>query len=371
MGELLGRIGRRGTQSHVRLVTPVPPDAADGLVGKVYAQLDQDFGMLAPPVTLHSPAPGPLAATWLMLRESMVADGLVRRPVKEAVAVAVSQLNACPYCVDVHSAALHGLGRGWDAEALAGRRPISGELGETIRWASASGRLRDAVAAVLPAPAPHVPELIGTVVSFQYLNRMVNIFLTRSPIPLALPAAVRRTARRVVGRILRPVLNWPVLPGAANELLPAAPLPADLAWATGNPVLADAYARAVGAIEAAGRRSVPPSVRELLGARLAAWNGEPTGLLRDWAFDAVAVLPRGDQPAGLLALLAAFSSYQVGPSVVEGFRQHHRPDDRSVIEVASWASLAAARTHGEWLWRAMAERQEDSNPEEARRRSSP
>jgi hypothetical protein len=84
-------------------------------------------------------------------------------------------------------------------------------------------------------------------------------------------------------------------------------------------------------------------------------------MLRDWAYDAVVALPREDRPAGHLALLAAFSSYQVGTSVIDGFRQHYRPDDRSLIEVASWASMAAARTHGRWLGRVEDRNVEDAN----------
>jgi hypothetical protein len=90
----------------------------------------------------------------------------------------------------------------------------------------------------------------------------------------------------------------------------------------------------------------------------------------------VAVLPRDDRPAGQLALLTAFSSYQVGDSVIAGFREacernrhssreHYRPDDQSLIEVASWASMAAARVHGRWLWRT-----EDRNVEDVDERRS-
>jgi AhpD family alkylhydroperoxidase len=361
MGSLLGRITRRGTRSQVRHVTVVRPESARGLVAEVYAQVERDFGMLAPPIGLHSPAPGPLAAAWLMLRESMIATGRVSRAVKEAVAVAVSHLNACPYCVDVHSAALHGLGRDREATALADNGSVGRDLQEIIGWAKASGRRRRAVATAPPVPAEQLPELLGTVVTFHYLNRMVNTFLIASPIPLGLPRAARRTARRMAGRLLRLALNGEVMPGQAAELLPAAELPPDLSWAAGNPAVADAFARAAAAIDAAGRRSVPVSARELVAARLAGWGGEPPGVLRDWAYDAVASLPRDDRPAGQLALLVAFSSYQVGAPAIAGFRQHYRPDDQSLIEVASWASMAAARAQGGWLGRADNRNVEDAS----------
>jgi AhpD family alkylhydroperoxidase len=365
MGGLLSRAARRGARSQIRYVRLVPPGSARGLVGQVYAQVERDFGMLAPPIVLHSPASGPLAAAWLMLRETMLVPGLADRAAKEAVAVAVSHLNACPYCVDVHSAALHGLGQAADAVALAEDKAVDTHLHDIVGWARTSGRRRQAKRAHLPVPVAQMPELIGTVVTFHYLNRMVNLFLTGSPIPLGLPPAVRRGARRVAGRMLRSALQSEPAPGAALELLPAAPLPPDLTWAAGNPTLGQAFARAAAAIDAAGRRSVPDPVRELVGAMLADWGGEAPGVLRDWAYDAVAVLPREDRPAGQLALLTAFSSYQVGASVIDGFREHSGSDDQRLIEVASWASLAAARVQGSWLWRA-----EERNVEDADERRS-
>lgn len=225
MGRLLNRATRRGTQAQIRYLTPVRPDRAPEPVARVYAQVEQEFGLLAPPISLHSPAPGPLAAAWIMLRESLIATGQVRRPVKEAVAVAVSHFNSCPYCVDVHSAAVHGLVAGPDARAVAEGRTGSlsdPELRRVTAWASSGGRLPPEF------PARQAPELVGTAVTFHYLNRMANVFLVESPIPPRVPAAARRTIARLAGAVLRPVLRRGAEPGASLGLLPAAPLPEDL-----------------------------------------------------------------------------------------------------------------------------------------------
>src|SRR5262245_183748 len=112
MGKVLSRVMLRGALRQIRHVTPVRPSAADGLVARVYTQVERDFGMLAPPIVLHSPAPEPLAASWSILRESLLTEGKVGRQVKEAAATAVSLANTCPYCVDVHQATMDGLLRG-------------------------------------------------------------------------------------------------------------------------------------------------------------------------------------------------------------------------------------------------------------------
>ncbi|MEV6623168.1 carboxymuconolactone decarboxylase family protein, partial [Amycolatopsis sp. NPDC051114] len=106
----LVRFALRRTLRDVKYVEAVRPRHARGLVRDVYRQVERDFGMLAPPVALHSPAPEVLAAAWLMLRESLVAGGTASRADKEVVAAAVSAANSCPYCVEVHGMALASLG---------------------------------------------------------------------------------------------------------------------------------------------------------------------------------------------------------------------------------------------------------------------
>jgi hypothetical protein len=138
-----------------------------------------------------------------------------------------------------------------------------------------------------------------------------------------------------------------VPPGRSLHLLPAAPLPADLRWATGAPTVAAAFARASTVIEAAGRAAVPPAVRDKVRSELDEWTGAPPGPSRAWVQPAVAELSLEDRPAGRLALLTALASYQVDDRVVADYRAGN-PDDRTLIEITAWASLAAARRLAQW-----------------------
>jgi alkylhydroperoxidase family enzyme len=348
---LVIRTATRGAQQQIRRVAAVGRTAARGPVARVYAQVERDFGMLAPPVSLHAAAPGPLAASWLMLRETLLARGLVPRPVKEAVAVAVSLGNACPYCVQVHSGTLSALVRPADAVAVgSGRTGAVGaaDLRAAAEWARACGTAAGAAGHPPPGPAGHLPELIGVAVTFQYLNRMAHLFLADSPLPAAVPAAARGVMLRVLGRLMRPAASRVHRPGDSLYLLPTAPLPADLGWAQGNPTIAEAFGRAAAAIDSAGARSVPDQVRGLIRADLARWDGRPAGASRAWVEAAVSALPAADQAAGRLALLTARAPYQVDDRVVQAFRAA-RPDDAALVELTSWASLAAARRAGGWM----------------------
>ncbi|VVJ20384.1 alkylhydroperoxidase like protein [Amycolatopsis camponoti] len=336
------RVALRRTLRDVKYVEAVRPRRARGLVRDVYRQVERDFGMLAPPLALHSPAPDVLAAVWLMLRESLVAGGTASRADKEVVAAAVSAANSCPYCVEVHAMALASLGEpgaaaaieAGDAGAIADR-----DTRALAAWARGEGRLPADV------PATTAAEFTAVAVAFHYLNRVVSVFLGPSPLPAAVPASARAKAKAVLGTLLRPEGAPP--PGDALGLLP--PAPADgPGWAPPGGTLSDAFARAAAAIEAAGERSVPPRVRDLVRRELKAWDGKPPGLSRAWAEPVLAELPAGERAAGRLALFTAKAAYQVDAPDVAAVRPE-RTDDRALVELVSWAALTAAVAAAERL----------------------
>jgi hypothetical protein len=215
-------------------------------------------------------------------------------------------------------------------------------LKETFGWARATG-LRGAVQS---PPPGNFAELAGVAVTFQYLNRMVNIFLPESPLPPMTPKAI---GGWVMGMIASAMTTTSPVPGASLELLPDAKLPGEFSWAAGDPRIAATLAGAAAAVEDAAARVVTPPVRELIADRLRTWDGQPQGPSRAWADEAVAVLDKSDRPAGLLAILTAFASYQVGKADVAAFRSAVNSGDEAVISLTAWASMAVARTIGSWL----------------------
>lgn len=355
MSAVLVQRALRRSLAQIRYVSAVQPEAAEGLVAAVYAQMEREFGMLAPPVALHSPAPRMLAACWVMLRETLLARGRASRPAKEVVAAAVSLGNTCPYCVAVHNAVLGGLAHRRDARFIA-----TGDLGsiedpalrDLAVWACSSGQREAAARRPPPFPAGHLAELAGVAVTFHYLNRMVTLFLQETPLPPGVPNGLARGLMRMLGRLLRSAAVNAPEPGAALPLLAEAAMPGDLHWAAGNSAIADGFARAIAAIDAAGARAVPEAVRELVLGELAAWDGRPRGPSRTWADAAVRGLRPADRPAGRIALLTAFAPYQVLPADIEAFRRGQFAD-QDLVELTSWASLAAARRVGTWLGEAL------------------
>jgi AhpD family alkylhydroperoxidase len=342
-------IADQGVKS-VRYVTAVTPEQAQGLVAEVYEQVKREY-VLAPPLMLHSPAPQVLAAVWCSLRESFL-FGQVPRHYKEAISAAVAVTNRCPYCIDAHSAALYGLSAPGVAEAI-----DRGELNkikdkrlrDLLAWAPATRSPGAEVLCNPPFTAQETSEIIGTVVGFHYTNRMVNIFLNDSVLPLPSSLGMLRGAlRRMTGSLLRKQFRAPASSRQLNDSFPDTTLPHDLSWAEATPAQTVAWARLNAAMEQAGRDVLSDAVCNLVLEHLDSWQGEDPGLSRAWVERAVIGLDESAKPAARLTLLTALASYQVDDGVIDAFRANV-PSDESLIKATAWASYVAARRVGSWL----------------------
>jgi hypothetical protein len=345
MNKILIRQAVRRSAARVRYVTPVPPGAAQGLVAEVYAQSERDFGVLAPPVALHSPSPPCLAASWAMVRETLIGGDPAGRTAREVVAGAVSAANSCPYCVTIHTSAVYRLLGPGVPEEIAARRVdaiADSRMRQLAQWARDTGQRPDGARHRLP------PDLAGVAVTFHYLNRMVTLFLDDSPLPPQVPGPVKTRLMRMTAAVMLASAGGRLPDGTALGLLPEAPLPEEFSWASAEPRVATALARAAAAIDAAAGPVVPPPVRELVQQELAGWDGRPPGPGRSWADAALAGLPAADRAAGRLALLTAFAPYQLLPSDIAEFSPG-QPADEALIQLTSWAAMAAARRIGSWL----------------------
>lgn len=337
--------------TQIRWIAPVWR-SSDERIKRSYREMERFFGVISPPIGLHASSPDMIAVAWMMQCEVLQVPDQVSRAVKESVATAVSASNTCPYCVTVHGTMLGTLDRKKDAKALeaAEYEAIEDpEIRAISLWARANARADTAADVEPPFPARQAPEIVAVATQFQYINRVVNVFLGERPLPRFAPAQMLGAVLPVLARMLASGYKNVPVAGATLDLLPDAPLPQSMAWAAGNERLAQVFGRISGAMEAAGERSVPASVRELVLAELAEWGGQPKGVSRAWVEQAVKALPADDRPAGRLALLTAFASYQVDESVMKDIRVTNHTD-ASVLELVSWASLAAAVRAADWMW---------------------
>lgn len=322
----------------------VPPRKADGMVAQVYAEIRHDFGAVVEPFTLHSPAPELLAAVWHVFRESLLA-GDADRHLKEAVATAVSESNRCPWCVDAHTIMLHAADRHDVASAMRrGRQPRDPEVAAVVEWAK-STRSPGAPALVSPPfDAAAAPELIGTAVSFHYINRTVSALLGPSPLPFG--GRWGRATSRLAGRwFARAVRRAKPSKPAARA---GAALPQSLAWAAPAPAIAAAFASFDSALRRAGAESLDRQTRAFIEARVGSWEGEFPPPTMSWVEEAISELDREARPGARVALLAALAPYQIEGGLIDAYRAQGA-DDRQIVSAIAWASFVAAGRVAEWI----------------------
>jgi AhpD family alkylhydroperoxidase len=337
----------------VRYVAAVPPRSATGLVGEVYARVRDEFGAVVEPFALHSASPQLLAGIWIACRESLLV-GRAERSLKEAVAVAVSDLNACPYCVEAHTVMLHAGGRHEDARAAAtGQGPS--ETAAVAQWARATRSPGHPLLEAPPFEPVLAPEFVATALLFHYINRMVSVLLDERLLP---GGALRALSARAAGLYFARAVRRPRRPGASLGLLPEASLPGDLAWASESPTLAGALARLAAVVEEEGGRALSPTVRRLVSASLARWRGEDRGISLAWLDAELEPLDPAERATGRLALLVAYQPQRVSAELVSSLRREG-VDDRRLLGQLAWPSLAAARRIASWVWPGAAARAEE------------
>jgi len=334
----------------VHYVRPVLQNHATGLVAAVYSQAEEEFA-LVPPLTIHSSVPEILAGVWCVTREAYIV-GHADRADRETVAAAVSRTNACPYCIQVHSAMLHAASKHDLArQLLEDSEASSSAHSPLVEWALAT---RDPTAAILDR-APFAPEaapsILATAIAYHYINRMVNVFLDESPMPLKIRSgALKNALGRMMGRVVgRRIVAVDAPPGRSLALLPDAAVPPEFDWAHRDPSIAGALARLAHAVEDHGRRVLPVSVRRLVEDRLAVWDGKDPGLGLQWLDRSIVPLHGpADRAAARLALLTALASYRVDASVGDTFKAHY-PREADLVAVAAWASFKAVQRLSSWI----------------------
>jgi AhpD family alkylhydroperoxidase len=333
----------------IRYVPAVEPDRATGGVAEVYQQVRQEMGRLPEAVMLFSSMPELLGADWATFRESVLATGHASRATKEAVAATVSQLNRCPYCVDAHTIMLYGSGAGEFATQLLSGHPQHASdpaLRAVSGWAAATAT-RGGAPRTLPFPPEAVPEMIGTLVHFQFINRVINVLVDGTFLPGG--RRVKGVSRRVAGRALSRYLRDPRKPGAAPGLPAPAPdhLPADLEWAAGAANIAASYTWLAAVTDRLVETSLPRAAVAVVEQFVSGWDGSPPGPGRGWLDEPLFGLAPVDRPAARLALLTAFAAYQVIPADVEQYRAS-RPGGTDLLAAVAWPAFLAARRIGSW-----------------------
>ena len=329
----------------MRFVHAVPRRQAAGLVAEVYGQIDNDF-FINGSLTSRSKVPNLLAAIWTGGRETILVSDHLDRTTKEAIAATLSSINDCPSCGDMLISLVQAGDRADEA------RQILREEEEAISDPVLRERLTWVKAVAAPGQAPHgstpftqaqLPEVVGTIMAMSDINRFSHIVMDGSPVstPLGL-SRVKEWALRLFGNELRPTHSDFIQPGETLRLLPTAPLPEDLHWASPNPRIANAIARWTATVEHEARGAITEAVHQCVHQRLSGWQGESMPMSRNWVEGEVGQLADDDYVIGKFALLLAKASYQVDEQLMEQVL-HIAGSEEQFVRILAWCSFTASR----------------------------
>ena len=125
------------------------------------------------------------------------------------------------------------------------------------------------------------------------------------------------------------------------HLLPDAPLPQDLAWASPNPRIAKSVAKWAAAVEKESEKVITPTLRLFIEESLAKWQNEKMPLSLKWVEDEIKDLNGLDKSLARLILVLAKAPYQVSDTIVNPVRI--KLHEKDFIRALAWGSYIASR----------------------------
>jgi AhpD family alkylhydroperoxidase len=333
----------------MRYVRAIPRREAAGLVAQVYDMIEDDFFINGSLIS-RSKVPELMAGIWIAGRESILVDDRLDRTTKEAMNAVLSQVNDCPYCGDMLISLVHAAGKHEAASGIFGESEkliTNTTLRHRLTWVKSIATPGTKMDLPVPFTAEELPEAIAALMTMSDINRFSHVVMDGSPVnaPLGLQL-VKAAGLRLFGSQLKATHLKRLTPGRALSLLPPAPLPEDMLWATPNPRIADALARWTAVVERECSGVVSPEVKDFVVCNLKRWNGELMPLSRSWVNSEVSGLTGHDRAIARLALVLAKAPYQVDESLVEDVLSEDRCEER-LIRILAWVSLTAARRFGQ------------------------
>ena len=327
---------------------------AAGKIKKINQQIDRDFG-LAGPFTLSTPSERVHAVRWANAREIFVMSTFVKRLTKEVVAAGVSEINACPYCVDVHGTSIKSTGATHISKnIIAGkwRQIEDNNLKQLYQW---SINTRNPTAEIIinpPFNREEAPEIIGTALEFHSTNRLVSIFLDKSPLPSFLSNRfIKKFALNIASKTLFKSMVSKHIPNYGESLQ-------FIEDNGGNnntnsfyqniPAFQKTQYLNIHLLDLIEKEYISPSVASLFYANITNWNGEEKPLGLSWLNNLLKDIREKEQPVAKLVFLAAFAPHMISENVVSAFREVY-PSDKALLEVCYWSIQKITQRIESWL----------------------
>lgn len=328
-----------------KFFNPVTLKEANGLAKEVLLQSERDF-FINGTITSHAACPILMAGMWASGREIALTNQHLPAWLKKAMGAALSEVNKCPYCEDFLLSLTHGAKQNNVANSL--RRNELDAIDDALtlkrfQWTKAS-ITRNAEELQDPPFSPtEMPEALGTLIVFNYTNKISDFTLDGSPVP----SSFRPGALKLFGLELQESSALDLEHGASLYMLPEAKLPEEFSWAEGNPLVADSLARWNRVVEEEIDHALSKEAQDMVRENLVAWQGGQAPLSRRWVEEEVRGLYGEERDKARLVLLVAKASYQLDDGLIEQVRQHG-VSEANLVRLGAWGAFMGAKTVAHW-----------------------
>ena len=324
--------------------------SAEPELAPVLAEVKSAFGQIPDPFTAHLHDSEFFKRIWSWTRNTYFA-GRLRRDYKDVIAGAVSKANECTYCLEAHTMFVNLTDKDSAKAILSANAALASDAKarELIEWGLNTLRPETKIIQSPPFDKALLPEIIFTALTFHYMNRFVFIFFGPSPMELPKIPGLKALMMMIAGPMMKSLATKTLEAEAETGLIASNAIPADLNWATSDPVVLQEAVEAAKAAEAAGAAALSQAVRDFVMETLQQWRGGPMPLDNAWLTEALEDLPNdGDRNVARYCLLTALAPYRVTNSDVTAAKVA-LGGDKALIQATIWAAFTAARRVCSWL----------------------
>lgn len=324
---------------------PLTLKEAQGLAKEVLIQSERDF-FVNGTITSHAACPILMAGMWVGGREIALTNQHLPAWLKKAMGAALSEVNRCPYCEDMLLSLTHGAKQNTVANSLRKNdlRTITDDLTlKRLQWTKASITRNAEELQNPPFSQEELPEALGTLIVFNYTNKISDFTLDGSPVP----SSLRTGALKLFGIELQESSALDLEHGASLYMLPEAELPEEFRWAEGNQLVADSLARWNHVVEEEIQHALSEEAQHLVREQLSTWGGGPAPLSRSWVEEDLQGLHGEERDKARLVLLVAKASYQLDDGLIEQIRQHG-VSEANLVRLGAWGAFMGAKTIANW-----------------------
>jgi len=318
---------------------------AEGLTKEVLLQSQRDF-FINGTITSHAACPPLMAGMWVGGREIALTNQHLPAWLKKAMGAALSEVNKCPYCEDFLLSLTHGAKKNNVANSLRKNKMEWIEDERTLKqlqWTKASITRNAEELQDPPFGSKELPEALGTLIVFNYTNKISDFTLNGSPVP----SSLRSGALKLFGMELQESSALDLEHGASLSLLPEAKLPEEFHWVADNPLVADTLSRWNDVIEEEINHALSEDTQQMIRDTLSTWQSGQASLSRRWVEEEVKDLQGEERDKARLVLLIAKASYQVDDGIIEQVTQHG-VNEADLVRLGAWGAFMGAKTIANW-----------------------